>query len=251
MKNQTGACAGANEIGPESPGAVTARENACESAPLPPASQDAKPWEHQIDESARAFHAFTHFRDQPPSSRTLKLAYTLHIETCLGRSLTGRGQVAGLWRNWAERYRWAARVRAYDEHLDEQRRALYEREIAEMNARHIETAQMVMASGALAAREVMRRIAADPERFQRELGGVDIDDLLRLATTTARYIPSAAQMERFARGCEEELVVVQQRTVQASSMADLTGTDPDKLDALAEFTARLMGGGQEPGEQQP
>src|SRR5258707_856195 len=69
-----------------------------------------KPWEQQPTESGQAYKAFCVYRDLG-LERQIKLAY---------RTATKRPaseQVSGRWNQWAKRYEWDQRARAYDAHL--------------------------------------------------------------------------------------------------------------------------------------
>jgi hypothetical protein len=111
---------------------------------------DRKPWDRQPEESSRAFHAFTHFRDLPSWERSLDRAYNVHREHC---KFNGNGhrwatdethpaiayvptRACADWRIWRAKYNWDARTDVHDAELAEQDRQARLREITAMNARH-------------------------------------------------------------------------------------------------------------------
>ena len=82
-----------------------------------------KPWEQQPSESGQAYKAFCVYRDLG-LERQIKLAY---------RTATKRpdsDQVSGRWSQWAKRYEWEQRARAYDAHLANVEQQAREREVA-------------------------------------------------------------------------------------------------------------------------
>jgi hypothetical protein len=91
-----------NDLDPESPA----------DPPLPP----PQPWERQPDESAQAFRAFCHYRDQGVG-RSLQGAYA---STRPPGSLKP-GVCSGRWRGWFRGHNWRKRAEAYDRFLDEEK----------------------------------------------------------------------------------------------------------------------------------
>lgn len=90
-----------------------------------------RPWERQKGESARAFHAFTHYRDLA-EERSLDKAYRAHLDACGGKQ-RGSKEVAakrypGKWYEWYTRWRWKDRVGAHDAEIDRQKQAALAKE---------------------------------------------------------------------------------------------------------------------------
>ena len=132
---------------------------------------DTRPsWERGDDETAKAFAAFSIYRDMPASERSLGR---------VRRKLGKRGGYLGLLERWSTKYRWVQRSRDYDVALDSERRQAQEREIAEMNKRQ---AKMGM---------ILQKIG-----FRRLLGMVDTMD----GKTVLMALSKAIDMERLARG---------------------------------------------------
>lgn len=77
-------------------------------------------WDRQWGESRQAFGAFVLYRDLG-EARTIDDAFRLHA----GHD-PGIYGASGHWRRWAVRWSWVERARAWDSHLDGQRRAAQE-----------------------------------------------------------------------------------------------------------------------------
>ena len=108
-------------------------------------------WDLQPGETAKGFHAFTHYRDLPPHARSIDAAYAEHRHECEGREPTGRLRAKN-WHKWSTIHDWVARVQAHDTDLSRRRR--------EKRAADLEAAQD---RAAILARAGLSRIAL---RFQ-------------------------------------------------------------------------------------
>jgi hypothetical protein len=136
------------------------------------------PYERQPGESAKAYAAFTAFRDLGPGRSVLK-AY---------RQETGKEparQPSGTWIGWAARWHWHDRAEAWDAELDRQNRAAQEEARRQMGERH--------------AKEAMGLQKKALERLEQlcpaELSAGDV----------LRYFVEAAKLERLARGAPETI----------------------------------------------
>src|SRR6516164_6680801 len=93
-----------------------------------------EPWEQQTGESARAFGAFTVYRDLGPR-RSLRAAATAFY----GRSSASLERQVD---KWSRAFRWVERANAWDQHLaaegckaqEEARREMVERHVREARA---------------------------------------------------------------------------------------------------------------------
>lgn len=84
-------------------------------------------WERQPGETAKAFYAFTLYRDIGYERSITKVAQLYNAKKQL-RALVGR---------WSSKNNWVERARAYDEHLDELGTKQQEENIRKMQKRHI------------------------------------------------------------------------------------------------------------------
>jgi hypothetical protein len=100
---------------------------------------DILPWERQPGESARAFSAFTAYRDAGPG-RSLAKAYDLHRQRTSPGSATRRSaQAPGHWHGWSRQFDWRSRAEAWDAHLDREARDGQVRARRELQASHENT----------------------------------------------------------------------------------------------------------------
>ena len=88
-----------------------------------------KAWEIQDDESGAAYDGFCHYRDLPPSGRSIAAAYAEHQEQCLGkpRQQEGNKQATGkrppgTWTGWSADHTWPSRASRHDSDLALRRR---------------------------------------------------------------------------------------------------------------------------------
>lgn len=125
------------------------------------------PWEQQADETAVAFEAFTHYRDQGPERSQTKTAEQV------GRSRTLVGR-------WSQKHRWLSRVNAWDRHCDKVRVARQRKELEEMGERHAKIA-MLAQTRVLSALQNMKAENLPPQ-------------------TVVSMFDVAVRVERLARG---------------------------------------------------
>src|SRR5262245_42296347 len=100
-------------------------------------------WEQQPDESSAAFGAFVLFRDLGPRRSLDEAARRYHArpESDPNPRPDGRRKGAsGRIREWAEKYHWRERTRAWDEEVDRQVREAQVEAVKAMHRRHAEEA---------------------------------------------------------------------------------------------------------------
>lgn len=101
-----------------------------------------KLWERAPGETDKAFAAFRIYRDLGPEKRSLEAVATKVAK----KALKGRGQPTYI-KEWSSQNKWVERASAYDDHLDEVRRAANERAIAEMSRKHAEGMRKIFDKG--------------------------------------------------------------------------------------------------------
>lgn len=84
-----------------------------------------KLWEKLPEETNRQYEAFCIYRDMSIERSILKVA----------QEWSSGGHTSKL-KEWSSKYHWVERASAYDEHIDEIKRARNEEAIIEMSARH-------------------------------------------------------------------------------------------------------------------
>lgn len=79
-----------------------------------------KIWEKREDETAKAFRAFTVYRDMNPSNRNCDVAYAIAYKKDIEKHRKGIKRAAGFFRQWSIKYEWVKRVGAWDKYCDQQ-----------------------------------------------------------------------------------------------------------------------------------
>uniref|UniRef100_A0A7C2ZYB4 Uncharacterized protein n=2 Tax=Thermorudis TaxID=1649508 RepID=A0A7C2ZYB4_9BACT len=145
---------------------------------------ETKPWERLPGEPAKAYHAFTIYRDLSPKERSLR-----RVAEVLGygrsKDKKGRLKVPATIEKWSRRYRWVDRALAWDDEQDRLRREAQREAVEEMLRRHAQEAV------ALQTKALQRLRELDPS----ELSPGDV----------LRYFIEAAKLERISRGEPETI----------------------------------------------
>jgi hypothetical protein len=92
-------------------------------------------WDRLEPETDRAFEAFRTFLSLPSSDRTLVAAYRRFVGN------PNASKLSDAWNEWARRYAWKERARAYDAHIDRIRRNAMEKAIEEEAAEQARQAE--------------------------------------------------------------------------------------------------------------
>lgn len=179
-------------------------------------AEEAKPWERQDGESAKAFEAFRVYRDLGPNRS-------------IGKALNaskGSGASKDMFKTWSARWKWVNRAAQWDSYLDEQRRKETENEITKMNKRHAEQARIFQM-------KAMERI--------RNINMEEID-----ASQAIRFLAEGVKIERLAMGISDKveheitgagggpIAVVDQtpeRVAEILAILNSAGVIPDIMDA--------------------
>ena len=91
-------------------------------------------WDIQSGETAKAYHAFSHYRDMPPADRSIDTAHAEHLARCEGRKRRGK-RGSNTWQNWSTKYDWVSRATVHDADLSRKRRDWQARELEEAQDR--------------------------------------------------------------------------------------------------------------------
>ena len=130
-------------------------------------------WERLPGESAKAYEAFCKYRDMPPGERSLR-----EVAQRLGKSET-------LISRWSSKYRWVARVQAWDGEVDRKAREAHLRTVKEMRERHA------------------RLAVAFQQKVAQRIQMIDPDELT--PQELARWLEIATKLERLSRGEPTEI----------------------------------------------
>lgn len=133
------------------------------------------PWERQVGESAKAFEAFTKYRDMTPGERSIR-----KVAQNLSKSAT-------LIKNWSARYGWVERATAWDDEEDRKTRVEQDEARRKMNKTHADLGTALLVKAA-------KGLKAIPDE---ELTAADV----------ARLVEVGSKLERQARGMKENAVL--------------------------------------------
>ena len=125
-------------------------------------------WDIQPGETAKAFHAFSHYWDIPPADRSIDAAHSVHMQTCKGYQRYTK-RASSIWKNWSTKQDWVSRAASHDADLSERRR--------ERRAAELEQAQD---RAATLARSALLRLA-------RRIKTMNIDEIPAAIVGRQRY----------------------------------------------------------------
>jgi hypothetical protein len=132
-------------------------------------------WDRLEPETDRAFEAFRTFLSLPSSDRTMVTAYRCFVGN------PDASKVSDAWNEWARRYAWKERARAYDAHIDRIRRNAVEKAVEEEAAEQARQAERIrgnlnelMAVGHLKTMEFLEELDPSSMRFS------DVAQVIRL-----------------------------------------------------------------------
>jgi hypothetical protein len=140
---------------------------------------EEKPWDRQPGESAKAYRAFTIYRDKQADRTFEFVAGVLH---CSGANI----------RRWGKQWDWAGRVRTHDVYRDRIEQDALSRERITMKKRMAQQGIDMQAAAADGLAELLRLI----NRKKRPLR-LSASDIARLAEV-------GGKLERYARGEDDE-----------------------------------------------
>lgn len=147
-------------------------------APTSTANRFINEWERQQGEPAKAFSAFTIFRDMG-DERGVTLV----------RDKAGGAYSHKSLMTWAEKYRWIERADAYDRYLDRRRQAALAAEIEAQARRQVQAGQVLQEHGLKYVKENL----ATPEERKANLS----------ANTALRFIDKGIDLERQGLGADK------------------------------------------------
>ena len=146
---------------------------------------DIRPWEQQPGEPARAFHYFVAYREMGHNRMFSEVARQLnkHPNTI---------------KMAAKKWNWKERARAWDREQDRLLQVARRAQIVEMCQRHATQAQSYSQAIMLPVVAILRRLEQEPEL--RNMRHLPLDELVKLATASAKSFADVARIERLARG---------------------------------------------------
>lgn len=147
----------------------------------------AELWQRQPKERAKAWNAFRIYRDLGETRTHEK------VRVALGRTAGYTRQIE----EWSAKFKWVARVEAYEAHLDEERLKQNEKAIREMNERQAEAGVALQKIG-------LTKFTTLPRDKD---GNIDSQAVLQLLSNSEaiRAIEAGSKLERTARGEPTEI----------------------------------------------
>ena len=185
----------------------------------------AEPWEPLVDEPARAFEAFTRYRDLPPAHRSIQNAAAraneLNIPPDLGTlSVDQRRRLEARKRGyerWSSAWSWVIRAREWDAYQDTERLANRDVNISSMIDRQAELGRILQGRAMTALRALGNKtIGARSDRV-----------ILAFAIEGAR-------LERMAYGLAAEDATIDVGMTQEATR-EMLSSDPEVAGAMARL----------------
>ncbi|QLH52750.1 MAG: hypothetical protein CH6_0037 [Candidatus Kapaibacterium sp.] len=162
-----------------------------------------EPWERLPKEPLKAFKAFQAYRDM--GYRRDKFV----IAERLGIPYQNIKRISTKWK-------WEARIDAWEKHLDKVRTEAIKKEVEEMTRRHIQQALIFQRALVLPAEALLNRIRPDkdPGGQNRNFEMLSFDKLFDLVVDAAQTFGKAVDIERKARGEPNEISKVNMNTTE-------------------------------------
>ena len=136
-------------------------------------------WERQPGERPRAWKAFVIYRDMGDERGVTKV-----------RDVAGGVYKHSTLLEWAEKYRWVERARAWDNYVDRRRQAAFLKEQEEMARRQIKTGRTLQDVGLAYVEEQL----TDADKRKEQMS----------ATSALRFIDTGVALERKGMGVDDE-----------------------------------------------
>ena len=183
-------------------------------------ADDVVSWTRRLDldEPPRAFHAFVHYRDLPPTRRSLDRAYSLCRMTCRPGEPASTSALVLLaasptWKRWKKQFLWTDRAADYDAAIEAETRSSAILARREMHERHAEIAKICI------DKIVVRLESLNPDELS--------------AGALICWLEKAAAVERAARGVPTSIVEVTPPTARVPpDLSKYTDAELDELERL-------------------
>lgn len=157
-------------------------------------------YDRLLDETSRAFHAFSIYRDGGPR-RTLKA-----VDEALRPSRPQRGHkeatVSGVVKRWSAKYCWVDRARAYDNHVDQERRRIREEQIRQTEEAHFKIGEKALEKAGRSL-DVYQPATVTLQQESDEEGRIQLVRVVRAKITAqgiAALMRAGVEIQRLALG---------------------------------------------------
>ena len=186
-------------------------------------------WDIQSGETAKAFHAFSHYRDMPPADRSIDTAHAEHLALCEGRKRRGK-RGSNRWQDWSAKHDWVSRAAAHDADLSRKRRDRRARELEEAQDRAAKIAHSAL------------------DRLEERLKAIDVEQIP--AAVLDRWLKTLTDVELKALGHQDKVALEHsgkdggpiQQDVKFITDALNNADTRDALDALSRRLESQPGG---------
>lgn len=183
-----------------------------------PADTPSNPWDRQPGEGPQAFRAFAAYRDSGADGSKRSLQKTAQSLT----KSNGEPYSVGTLKDWSRKWRWQARVDAWDDELDRLTRRELEKGITGMRKNHVSIAKAMLVKSL----QALQKIPAD-EMTPRDV---------------AAMVDVAAKLERISRGEVTERTEGRQTITGevALQQINLSKVSDEELVLLDEITEKIF-----------
>ena len=180
-------------------------------------------WDIQPGETAKAFHAFSHYRDMPPADRSIDTAHAEHLARCEGRKRRGK-RGSNRWQDWSPKHDWVSRAAAHDADLSRKRRDRRARELEEAQDRAAKIARSAL------------------DRLEERLKAIDVEQIP--AAVLDRWLKTLTDVELKALGHQDKVALEHSGKDGCPIQTDMKVildalNDPEARDALDALSRRL------------
>lgn len=187
-------------------------------------------YEHQPKESARAFLAFTVYRDAGVT-RTIKSSVSEYQNRA---GLKGRSESTAFnqMMKWSARWRWRERIVEWDRFLDKHKRKLALRDVEKMRERHAKLGESLQSLGAMELKKWLDKIKKEiNEKGNSAEAILTVNDLIRA-------LESGVKLERASRG-EPESIIEERHQISSDELREQMRSVVTDKEAL-KFVDKIM-----------
>jgi len=147
---------------------------------------EVKVWEMGEGETAKAYEAFSAYRD-------------LGAGRSLAKAAAKVGKSERLMKKWSARHEWGTRARAYDEYLEGRSRGAYESKLVEVNTAHLDMVRSAREAVMAPLSSLLARIEKLKGEGAGTLAGAEDIPLDKMMTIARPYIKLAIDVIRIER----------------------------------------------------
>jgi hypothetical protein len=155
-----------------------------------------KEWERREGETARAYEAFSAYRNKGPARSIAKASEVI-------------GKSATVLKKWCAKHEWSKRAAAYDEYVEAKTKSALDRKLDEVNAAHLDMVRSARESVMVPLRALLKRIENENrERSETlaEIENIPAEKLLGIARPYVKLALDVIKMERLLYGLPTQTI---------------------------------------------